>query len=249
MATLRVTDTDGATDEASKRIDVTAASHAPEPVDDTLAAEGAGALDVLANDNDPDNDALRVVATAAPAHGTASCAALGGCLYTATAGYAGPDSFTYRVADTGGLEATAKVSVDVTTAPASSTFVPRADHAATRQGTAVTVHVLANDTGTGLHLTHASHPAHGAVACEDDGTCVYTPAAGYSGDDGFSYTVANGDGEERSADVGIAIAPSAAGYGVTVGGAPAAARKAGLVEGQAASWGAAVVTRARRRDR
>ena len=118
--------------------------------------------------------------------------------------------------------------------------MPRADHAATRQGTAVTVHVLANDTGTGLHLTDATDPAHGTVACEDDGSCVYTPSAGYSGDDGFSYTVANADGDERSADVEIAVAPSTAGYGVKVGGAPAAAGKAGLVEGQGASWGAAV---------
>ena len=240
IATLRVTDTNGATDEASRRIDVTAASHAPEPVDDTLAAEGAGALDVLGNDTDPDEDALRVVATGAPAHGTASCTALGACLYTPTAGYAGPDSFTYRVADPEGLEATAHVSVEVTTAPAPSSLVARADHAATRQGTAVTVHILANDSGTGLHVTDATDPAHGTVACEDDGSCVYTPSAGYSGNDGFSYTVQNADGDQRSADVEIAVAPSTAGYGVKVGGAPAAAGKAGLVEGQGASWGAAV---------
>ena len=119
-------------------------------------------------------------------------------------------------------------------------LLARADHAATRQGTAVTVHVLANDSGTGLHLTDSTDPAHGTVACEDDGDCVYTPSAGYSGSDGFSYTVANADGDERSADVEIAIAPSTAGYGVKVGGAPAAAGKAGLVEGQGASWGAAV---------
>ena len=94
------------------------------------------------------------------------------------------------MADPDGLEATANVAVEVTTAPAPSSIVARADHAATRQGTAVTVHVLANDSGTGLHVTDATDPAHGTVACEDDGSCVYTPSAGYSGDDGFSYTVA-----------------------------------------------------------
>ena len=197
-----VTDDGGLTDVKTATIEVTEGNHAPEPVDDALAAEGAGALDVLENDGDPDKDALRVVATGAPAHGTASCAALGGCLYTPTAGYAGPDSFTYRVADPEGLEATANVSVDVTTAPAPSSLLARADHAATRQGTAVTVHVLANDSGTGLHLTDATDPAHGTVACEDDGTCVYTPSAGYSGSDGFSYTVANADADQRNADVG-----------------------------------------------
>ena len=240
QAQLVVTDDAGLTGVQTRTIEVTEGNHAPEPVDDTLAAEGAGALDVLDNDADPDKDALRVVATGAPAHGTASCTALGACLYTPTAGYAGPDSFTYRVADPEGLEATANVTVEVTTAAAPSTLVARADHAATRQGTPVTVHVLANDSGPGLHLTDATDPAHGTVACEDDGSCVYTPSAGYSGDDGFSYTVASADADQRSADVEIAVAPSTAGYGVTVGGAPVAAGKAGLVEGQGASWGAAV---------
>ena len=58
--------------------------------------------------------------------------------------------------------------------------------------------------------------------------------------DGFSTRSRAATARQRSADVEIAIAPSAAGYGVTVGGAPAAAGKAGLVEGQGASWGAAV---------
>ena len=235
-----VTTTPASPASPTRTIKVTEGNHAPEPVDDTLAAEGAGALDVLDNDADPDKDALRVVATGAPAHGTASCTALGACLYTPTAGYAGPDSFTYRVADPEGLEATANVTVEVTTAAAPSTLVARADHAATRQGTPVTVHVLADDSGPGLHLTDATDPAHGTVACEDDGSCVYTPSAGYSGDDGFSYTVASADADQRSADVEITVAPSTAGYGVTVGGAPVAAGKAGLVEGQGASWGAAV---------
>ena len=231
-ATLRVADTSGATDEATRRIEVTAVNHPPEPVDDSLNAEGTGAIDALANDGDPDADTLRLVSSSKPAHGSASCTALGACLYTSDAAYQGSDAFTYTVRDPDGLEATAKVSVDVTTAPAPSSLIPRADQASTRQGTAVTVHVLANDSGTGLHLTHATDPAHGAVACEADGTCVYTPAAGYSGNDGFSYTVANADGDERSADVGVAVAPSAAGYGVKVGGAAAGAGKAGLVQGQ-----------------
>ena len=53
-ATLRVTDARGATDEASRTIEVTAVNHAPEPVGDSLNVEGTGAIDVLANDSDPE---------------------------------------------------------------------------------------------------------------------------------------------------------------------------------------------------
>ena len=80
------------------------------------------------NDRDPDEDPLHVAATGTPGHGTASCAALGGCLYTPDAGYEGDDAFTYTVADSDGLEKTATVTVHVIKPPATSAvFVARDD--------------------------------------------------------------------------------------------------------------------------
>ena len=54
------------------------------------------------------------VAAAAPSHGTATVAADGTVTYTPAAGFVGPDSFTYTVADTDGRTSdAATVSVDV----------------------------------------------------------------------------------------------------------------------------------------
>ena len=61
--------------------------------------------------------------------------------------------------------------------------------------TTETVFVLDNDTdddGDGLVVTTpAPTAAHGTVAC-DDFSCTYTPTSGYTGADGFDYTVSDG---------------------------------------------------------
>ena len=89
----------------------------PTRTDDVLDAAPTGVLDVLANDEDLDGDPITVSGNTQGAHGTVSCAPLGGCIYTATAGFEGSDEFTYTVRDATGLEATATVSVTVGAPP------------------------------------------------------------------------------------------------------------------------------------
>ena len=86
----------------------------PEAVDDRAetAEDTPVLIDVVANDTDPDGDALRVVAVMAPAHGTATVVA-GGMRYVPEPDYHGPDRFTYRVADSSGEMAAASVAVTV----------------------------------------------------------------------------------------------------------------------------------------
>ncbi|MYF28073.1 MAG: hypothetical protein F4169_04290, partial [Gammaproteobacteria bacterium] len=86
----------------------------PAAGDDTATtAEGAAvAIDVLANDSDPDGDALTVASVAQPANGTAAIQTDGTVTYTPKAGFSGQDSFTYAVSD-GTNESTATVAVTV----------------------------------------------------------------------------------------------------------------------------------------
>ena len=70
--------------------------------------------------------------------------------------------------------------------------------------------LLANDSdpqGSALTLqtTPASLPANGSVTLFSDGTFVYTPNAGFSGTDSFSYTVTNALGLSDTANVTITI--------------------------------------------
>jgi ELWxxDGT repeat protein len=74
-----------------------------------------------------------------------------------------------------------------------------ADSAAADAGSSVTITVLANDTDSDGSLDPStvqisSNPAHGRVAVNANGSIIYTPTAGYSGQDTFAYTVADNQG-------------------------------------------------------
>jgi hypothetical protein len=70
-------------------------------------------VSVLANDSDPDGDALSVTAVTQGSHGTVVRNANGTATYTPAAGFQGGDAFTYTIADGKGGAATASVSVTV----------------------------------------------------------------------------------------------------------------------------------------
>jgi VCBS repeat-containing protein len=70
---------------------------------------------LLANDSDPDADALTAAKASDPVHGAVTVNADGTFRYTPTAGYSGPDSFTYTVSD-GALQDTGTASITVTAA-------------------------------------------------------------------------------------------------------------------------------------
>jgi hypothetical protein len=78
--------------------------------------------------------------------------------------------------------------------------------------------VLANDSdadGSSLTAVKVSDPAHGALALAPDGTFTYTPAAGFAGDDSFSYAASDGAAQSAPAAVSLKVAPAPAGGGGT----------------------------------
>lgn len=88
---------------------------APIAGDDVLSTVGGAALVItaaalLANDTDPDNDELTLIAVSQGAHGTTTLATDGTITYTPAADYTGTDTFTYTITD-GTLTDTASVTV------------------------------------------------------------------------------------------------------------------------------------------
>jgi hypothetical protein len=75
---------------------------------------------LLANDLDPEGDALQIVSSTSPTFGSLEQDATGNWRYTPPAGFTGEDAFTYTVADGTGRSATALVLIVVTS------FVPDA---------------------------------------------------------------------------------------------------------------------------
>ncbi|WP_157520865.1 Ig-like domain-containing protein [Herbidospora daliensis] len=62
------------------------------------------------------------------------------------------------------------------------------DNVTTPQDTPVTIPVLGNDTGAGATITAVGQPAHGTATVSGNGV-LYTPPAGLSGTDSFTYTI------------------------------------------------------------
>lgn len=92
-------------------------NHAPAAANDkfAVAANSTGnRLKPLRNDTDLDGDALTIVKTAVPAHGTVRLnAAKTLVIYTPDAGYAGKDPFQYTITDGRGARSTATITVTV----------------------------------------------------------------------------------------------------------------------------------------
>src|SRR5262245_13034202 len=51
--------------------------------------------------------------------------------------------------------------------------------------------VLANDSGAPVQIVSHTDPAHGSLTLNPDGSFGYVPQAGFTGDDTFTYTIAN----------------------------------------------------------
>ena len=153
----------------------------------TLLQNTSVLIDVLGNDT---GLGLTLTSVTPPQFGAATIVN-GQVRYTATLGYAGPDSFSYTATDVNGQTVTAAVTVTVTVAVVAP--APVADTASAVEGAAVLIDVLANDTGTGLVLTGVGAVPHG-MAVIQNGKILYTAANGYVGSDTFTYTVTGSTG-------------------------------------------------------
>src|SRR5262249_10874041 len=88
--------------------------NAPTAVADaaTLSEDGTTLIDVLANDTDPDGDALVISSPGSASHGSVAIES-GKVRYTPAANYFGSDAFTYQISDGRGGFASASVAVTV----------------------------------------------------------------------------------------------------------------------------------------
>ncbi len=180
---------------------------APMATDDAVVTSGSPiVIDVVANDYDPEGDALIVTRVpTTPANGSAVVVD-GRVLYTPNPGFVGTDRFVYEVCD-GDLCDTAEVVVTV--GPGNAPPVARPDNASVPEGGSVLVDVLANDRdpeGSPLTLTSVTPPTHGGAVITN-GRVRYTPAPGYNGPDSFTYTVCDANAACATTTVLVNVTP------------------------------------------
>jgi large repetitive protein len=206
------------------RIDLGPAAHddaATTPEDTPVA------IAVIANDGDPDGNLVvsSVAFLALPAAGTAAVDARSGVVtYTPDPDWNGVDTFTYRACDAEG--ACDRAGVTVTVVPVNDQPLVLDDAADTAAGAPVTIDVLANDMDPdGLadldraSLAITSGGAAGSATVDPASAAVlYSPAAGWSGSDAFTYQVC--DAWRTCATGLVAVEVMPAGGAALPGGSP-----------------------------
>ncbi|MDP1835615.1 MAG: Ig-like domain-containing protein [Chlamydiales bacterium] len=196
------------TSTATVNLDITPANDAPVAVNDSFnGAEDADITgSVLANDSDPDGDALSATVDVGPAHGVVILNPDGSFTYTPDAAYNGSDSFTYILTD-GIATSTATVSLNVGAVNDPPAAVN--DSYAGTEDINITGNILTNDSdldGDALSATLDVGPIHGTVILNLDGSFTYTPDANYNGADSFTYILSDGTATS-TATVSLDIAP------------------------------------------
>jgi VCBS repeat-containing protein len=181
---------------------VTWGNRAPVADDQSLGANSGSPTPVTLSAADPDGDALTYSIVAQPAHGTLSGTAPG-LTYTSSAGFAGVDSFTFRASD--GIADSNIATVTVNVASANHAPVAQDQSVSTDEGVAVPVSLVATDTdGDSLAYTVVTSPSHGSLSGSGR-DLTYTPAAGFSGNDSFTFHANDGQADSNTATVSVHV--------------------------------------------
>jgi hypothetical protein len=122
---VRVADPVGNTVNGTVTINIAAVNDAPLATNDVMRADGPqlDSIDLVANDRDPDGDALTVTIEGSPLVGTATVGSDGKVrLEGLPGGFRGLNRFRYRITDGGGLSSVATAAVFVGTDPFRAVF-------------------------------------------------------------------------------------------------------------------------------
>ncbi|WP_301750354.1 tandem-95 repeat protein [uncultured Erythrobacter sp.] len=195
---------------ANYTLSVNDVNEAPTAVTDTFSMDENTVLNgnILANDVDPDGDALTPSITRGPDNGAVTLnLTTGAFVYTPNSNFFGSDSFDYIISD-GSLTSSATVTItviDVNDPPVGS-----ADTYTTAEDTVLNViaanGVLFNDNDIDndpLTAVLVTGPANGSLTLNANGSLVYTPFLNFNGTDSFTYRP--NDGTESGDPVTVTI--------------------------------------------
>lgn len=179
----------GQTDSGQVVVNVTSANQPPTARMDTVITNEETAVQIspLANDTDPENDALTLGTVDQPANGSISVSG-STVTYTPNNNFSGFDLFDYRVTDAAGNLAVGTIRVAVQEIP--DPPVANDDNVMTTKSMAITIDVLANDVDPDSSplVQQVTQPSNGSAVISQN-KVIYTPTPLWTGTDSFTYTI------------------------------------------------------------
>jgi hypothetical protein len=200
--TFRVND--GTANSATATVSITIAVVNQQPVANprSITTNEDTAVAVLLTGSDPEGGALSFAVLTQPTKGTLS-GTPPNLTYTPAANANGSDSFTYRVND--GNANSAAATVSLTISPVNDAPVANPRTLVTNAGTAVAATVSGSDVeGSALSYAIITPPKNGTLSGTGP-NYTYTPAAGFTGADSFSFRVSDGALNSTPATVSITV--------------------------------------------
>ncbi|MBT5415686.1 MAG: tandem-95 repeat protein, partial [Rhodospirillaceae bacterium] len=188
----------------------------PEATDDQVSvqedqASTILALDLLANDHDPDGDTLSISSVDNAVNGTVELDQAGNPVFTPDAEFSGTASFSYTASDGRGGSSSATVTIQV--AAVNDVPIAAADGVAAIEDTPITIAssaLLQNDVdidSSDLSISAVQASVGAQVELDPDGNVLFTPEADFTGDAAFTYTVSDGDGGTATGTVSVVVSP------------------------------------------
>ena len=195
----------GVSDTAKVTLNIADFNQIPVAINDSVTTEEdkSVSINVLLNDSDADGDNLTISSVNPGSNGNTEIVD-NKIIYTPETGFSGVDSFSYEIDDGNGGNDTATVNVNVASVNNSPTA--QNDSSNTEQDTEVTINVLENDSdpdGDNLTVSSVNPGSNGTTAIVDN-KIIYTPEAGFSGKDSFTYKVTDGT-ETDTATVNVTV--------------------------------------------
>jgi len=200
-----IADADGRMTTAAVTVRVEDAADAPVAENQTLRTDEDTELAIALVGSDADGDALTFRIERPPAHGSLD-GTPPNVSYLPDADYHGADGFVFSVNDGRGGRDVATVWIRVQ--PVADIPLAADDAVVTAEGMAVDIEVLANDRdpdGGGMRVLGVTRAANGWVLVNGDDTLRYHPNTGFTGLDGFAYTIADADGRTTTAAVSVTV--------------------------------------------
>jgi hypothetical protein len=200
-----IEDGHGGSATAAVSVTVNDVAHAPVAESQAVQTDEDTALAIRLAVTDADRDPLTFTIERPPAKGSLS-GTPPDVSYTPDRDYSGPDRFVFAVEDGHGGRDTGTVSIRVR--PLGDLPVAEDDAAETNEGRVSDIVVLANDRdpdGDVLRVVSVTQAANGSVLVNGDDTLRYQPDAGFTGLDGFAYTIGDGQGGTATATVRVRV--------------------------------------------